>query len=123
MENREQNNSDSFFSDPAGCVVVLEPGAGWPAQAFARVPDRDGVAIVHEAPGETADSFFKRLAKQFTHVAANGILIRTVLVACGATSSMGTIDRTQLAAHVQQHALFAPNGAVIFVPGDVEKHA
>jgi len=100
---------------PSGCVVVLEPGAKWPEQAFASVADRDGVAVVPVSPGEAAEHFFKRLARQFAHVAANGVLIRTVLVACAVSGAVHSIDRNQLVAHVQNHALFAPNGSVIFV--------
>ena len=103
---------------PAGCVVVLEPGAKWPEQAFASVADRDGVAVVHELREETPEHFFKRLRRQIAHVAANGVLIRTVLVACAVAGAVGSIDRAQLAAQVQEHASFAPNGAVIFVDGD-----
>ena len=120
MKVTEVNESDSVGKPPAGCVVVLEPGAKWPSQAFAGVEDRDGVAVVHEAPGETADHFFRRLARQFSHVAANGILIRTVLIACAVSGAVHSIDRDQLAAHVQTHALFAPNGTVIFVAGESE---
>jgi len=101
---------------PAGCVVVLEPGAKWPENAFASIDDREGVAVVHEAPGETADHFFTRLARQFAHVAANGVLIGTVLVACAGPAR--SINRRELVAHVQEHALFAPNGSVIFVDGE-----
>ena len=113
--------SDSKADPPAGCVVVLEPGAKWPEQAFAGIADRDGVAVVHESPGETAELFFKRLARQFAHVAANGVLIRTVLVACAVSGAFHSIDRNQLAEHVQRHALFAPNGAVIFAAADGQR--
>ena len=94
---------------------MLEPGAKWPEEAFASVEDRDGVAVVHEAPGETAEHFFRRLARQFAKIAANGASIRTVLVACAMSGAVYGIDRNQLVAHVQSHDLFAPNGAVIFV--------
>ncbi|HEY5957009.1 MAG TPA: hypothetical protein VIV60_10670 [Polyangiaceae bacterium] len=107
--------SDSTTSSPAGCIVVLEPGASWPDQAFASVHDRTGVAIVNQSPGEAPERFFKRLARQFSHVAANGVLIGTVLVACATSDKKASIDRDQLASHVEQHELFAPNGAVIFV--------
>ena len=119
MVETKQRTADLTMESPAGCVVVLEPGAKWPEQAFASVADRDGVAIVHESPGETAEHFFKRLARQFAHVAANGVLIRTVLIACAVSGAVHSIDRNQLAEHVQGHALFAPNGAVIFATADV----
>lgn len=118
MNQTELEISDSISGQSTGCVVVLEPGAKWPDQAFASVEDRAGVAVVHESPGETAEHFFTRLARQFTKVAANGVLIRTVLVACAVTGAVGAIDRDQLAAHVQNHALFAPTGTVVFVAGD-----
>ena len=120
MKVSEVTDTDTMEKLPAGCVVVLEPGAKWPSQAFAGVQDRDGVAVVHESPGETADNFFKRLARQFSHVAANGVIIRTVLIACAVSGAVHSIDRHQLAAHVQTHALFAPNGNVIFVAGESE---
>ena len=110
--------SDSMVDSPAGCVVVLEPGARWPEQAFARVTDRDGVAVVHESPEETPEHFFKRLARQLGQVAASGVRIRTVLVACAVAGSVSSIDRGLLAVQVQRHASFAPNGTVIFVDGD-----
>jgi len=115
MEVMDLNEADSMASAATGCVIVLEPGPKWPEQAFATVEDRDGVAVVHEAPGESAEHFFTRLARQFAHVAANGALVRTVLIACAVSGAVRPIDRDQLAAHVQSHALFAPNGSVIFV--------
>ena len=118
MAETNLKTSQPIADTPTGCVVVLEPGAKWPEQVFASVADRDGVAVVHESPEETAEHFFKRLARQLAHVAANGVLIRTVIVACAVAGSVGSIDRGQLAAQVQEHASFAPNGAVIFVEGD-----
>jgi hypothetical protein len=115
MKVTKSTATDSTESSPTGCVVVLEPGAKWPEQAFARVGDRDGVAVVPESPGEAAEHFFKRLARQFAHIAANGVLIRTVIVACAVSGAVHSIDRNQLVAHVQNHALFAANGSVIFV--------
>lgn len=106
---------DATVSSPAGCVVVLEPGAKWPEQAFAGVGDREGVAVVSGAPGVAAEHFFKRLARQFAHIAANGVLIRTVIVACAVSGAAHSIDHNQLVAHVQNHSHFAANGSVIFV--------
>jgi hypothetical protein len=83
------------------------------------VHDRTGVAVVNESPGEATEHFFNRLARQFSHVAANGVLIGTVLVACATSEETASINRSQLASHVEQHELFAPNGSVIFV--DTEK--
>ncbi len=114
--NAKKSNAPNFVENaPAGCVVVLEPGAKWPERAFASIADRDGVAVVHESPGETAEHFFKRLGRQFTQIAANGVLIGTVLIACAASGADRLIDRNQLVAHVQSHALFTRNGSVIFV--------
>ena len=117
MAEMNLKTSHSTADSPAGCVVVLEPGAQWPEQAFASVADRDGVVVVHVSPEETAERFFKRLARQLAQVAANGVLIRTVLVACAVAGSVGSIDRSQLASQMQEHASFAPNGTVIFVEG------
>lgn len=107
--------------------MVLEPGASWPQLAFASVHDRTGVAIVNESPDEAPEHFFKRLARQFSHVAANGVLIGTVLVACATSDAKASISRSQLASHVERHELFAPNGAVIFVdtssPSGTEKNS
>ncbi len=109
------DSTDSTVSSATGCVVVLEPGAQWPEQAFAGVGDREGVAVVPESPGEAAEHFFKRLARQFANIAANGVLIRTVIVACAVSGAVHSIDRDQLVAHVQNHTHFAANGSVIFV--------
>ncbi len=113
--NLKASNSPDIA--PAGCVVVLEPGARWPERAFADVADRDGVAVVHQSPGETAEHFFTRLGRQFTKLAANGVLIGTVLIACAVPGAVHRIDRNQLVMHVQTHALFARNGSVVFVDG------
>jgi len=121
MSSTEVNISNSTLDQSSGCVVVLEPGAQWPEQAFADVKDRAGVAVVHEVPDETAEHFFTRLARQFHKVAANGVLIRTVLVACAVTGAVGAVDRNQLAARVQNHARFARSGTVVFVGGDTRR--
>ncbi len=34
---------------PSGCIVVLEPGARWPEQAFAEMPHRDSVVVVNKS--------------------------------------------------------------------------
>jgi len=103
---------------PSGCIVILEPGASWPEEAFANIPHRDGVAVVNESPEETPEHFFKRLARQIAHVSAGGVLVRSVVVACAITSAGHPIDRAMLAAHVQRHILDAANGSVTFVTGD-----
>src|SRR5664279_4649568 len=110
MNVTKSTATDSTASFPTGRVVVLEPGAKWPAQAFAGVGDRDGVAVVSGAPGEAPEHFFKRLARQFAHISANGVLIRTVIVACAVSGAVHSIDRNQLVAHVQNHTHFAANG-------------
>ncbi len=115
MNVTKSTANDSAATSPAGCVVVLEPGAKWPEQAFAGVGDREGVAVVPVSPGEAAEHFFKRLARQFAHIAANGVLIRTVIVACAISGTVHSIDHNQLVAHVQNHTHFAANGSVIFV--------
>lgn len=114
-------SSNSTANSPAGCVVVLEPGASWPDQAFASVHDRAGVAVLSQSADEAPEQFYKRLARQFSHVAANGVLIGTVLVACATSRAWPSINRGQLASRVEQHELFAPGGAVIFV--DTEERA
>lgn len=107
--------ADASTNLPTGCVVVLEPGAKWPEQAFAGIADREGVAVLPVSPGESSEHFFKRMARQFAHVAANGVLVGTVLVACAVSAKASTIDHRQLLDHVQGHEHFAPNGSVIFV--------
>ena len=114
----ETMNLPANSSGPSGCIVILEPGASWPERAFAGIPHRDGVAVVNESPEETQEHFFKRLARQIAHVSANGVLVRSVLVACTITSSVHPIDRTVLAAHAHRHILSASNGSVMFVNGD-----
>lgn len=106
-------------SAPTGCIVVLEPGAKWPTKAFAQVPHRDGVAVVHVNSEDKPEHFFKRLARQFTQLSSGGVLIRTVLVACAMSSSVQTIDRSQLARYLQRSTRGQLNAAnVMFVQGD-----
>ena len=114
----ETMSSSANLSEASGCIVILEPGASWPERAFASIPHRDGVAVVNESPKETPEHFFKRLARQIAHVSANGVLVRSVLVACAITSSVHPIDRTILAAHAYRHILGASNGSVMFVSVD-----
>jgi hypothetical protein len=114
----ETTNPPVNSTEAAGCIVILEPGASWPESAFASVPYRDGVAVVNESPEEPAEHFFGRLARQFAHVSANGVLVRSVLVACTMTSSVHRIDRAILAEHAYKYILGGSNGSVMFVSGD-----
>jgi hypothetical protein len=111
-------SSSANSTEASGCIVILEPGASWPERAFASVPHRDGVVVVNESPEEAPEHFFKRLARQIAHVTANGVLVRSVLVACTITSAGHPVDRTMLAVHVQRNILDASNGSVTFVTGD-----
>jgi hypothetical protein len=97
---------------------VLEPGAKWPAEAFAKVSDRDGVAVVHVTAEDQPEHFFKRLARQFTKLTSGGVLIRTAIVACAMSSAVQPIDRTVLARYLQRSMRGSPNAAVTFVKGD-----
>ena len=99
---------------PSGCIVVLEPGAKWPEQAFADMPHRDGVVVFSASEAETQDHFFKRLSDQFTRLKTSGVLLRTVLVACATAGMAQFIDRDALTMHVQERV--EQTAAVVFVP-------
>jgi hypothetical protein len=99
--------------EPSGCIVVLEPGAKWPEQAFAAMPHRDSVVVFNASDAETPDHFFKRLTDQFARLKASGVLIRTVLVACTAAGIAQGIDRDRLAQHLQERVHQAAD--VLFV--------
>jgi hypothetical protein len=105
-------------SSPTGCIVVLEPGAKWPSEAFAKVSDRDGVAVVHVTADDKPEHFFKRLARQFAKVTSGGVLIRTALVACAMSSAVQPIDRNVLARYLQRSMRGNGNTAVTFVKGE-----
>jgi hypothetical protein len=94
---------------------VLEPGAKWPSEAFAQVPDRDGVAVVRLAAEDEPERFVERLARQFAKLKSGGVLIRTVLVACAMSSTMQSIDRTTLARSIQRSLRNQPSASVTFV--------
>jgi hypothetical protein len=105
---------------PTGCVVVLESGAKWPSKAFAKVFDRDGVAVVHATAEDEPEHFFERLARQFTKLTSSGVVIRTVLIACTMSSTVQPIGRATLARHIQRSMRSNPSASVTFVKGDSE---
>ncbi len=105
---------------PTGCIVVLEPGAKWPSEAFAKIPHRDGVAVVRVAAEDEPERFSERLARQLAKLKSGGVLIRTVLVACAMTSAWQPIDRTTLARSIQRSMRNNPSAAVTFVTSDDE---
>lgn len=112
--------SKSRQQPPTGCVVVLEPGAKWPSEAFANVFDRDGVAVVHVSAEDEPGHFFERLARQFTKLTSRGVVIRTVLIACAMSSAVQPIERATLARHIQKSMRGNPRASVTFVKGDGE---
>jgi|GEM_PF-2672329 len=102
---------------PSGCIVVLEPGARWPEQAFAEMPHRDSVVVVNKSDAESPDHFFARLSHQFARLKASGVLLQTVLVACATAGIAQPIDRDRLVTHVQEQ--IEQSAAVVFVaPAD-----
>ena len=111
-------NFTASVNRPTDRIVVLEPGAKWPEQAFASVLHRDGVAVVKESPGEAPEHFFRRLARQFAHLTSNGVLIGTVLVACAGTAAGRPIEHSRLVAHIQSNARDLSHGTVVFVRGE-----
>jgi len=116
----EPTARESQHCPPTGCIVVLESGAQWPSEAFAKVPDRDGVAVVHVTAEDEPEHFFERLARQFTKLTSGGVVIRTVLVACAMSSAVQPIDRTTLTRHIQRTVRSNPSASVTFVKGDSE---
>jgi hypothetical protein len=116
----EPTASESQHSPPTGCIVVLEPGAKWPSKAFAKVSDRDGVAVVPVTAEDEPEHFFERLARQFVKLTSGGVVIRTVLIACAMSSAVQPIDRTTLARHIQRSVRGNPSVSVTFVKGDGE---
>jgi len=120
MKMAEPTTSEPQQRPPTGCIVVLEPGAKWPSNAFAEVPDRDGVAVVHVAAEDEPERFFERLARQFTKLTSGGIVVRTVLVACAMSSAMQPIDRVTLTRQIQRNMRSNPSASVTFVKADGE---
>lgn len=106
---------------PTGCIVVLEPGAKWPSEAFAKVPDRDGVAVVRLAADDEPERFSDRLARQFEKLKSGGVLIRSVLVACAMSSAMQPMDRTTLARYIQRNMRNNTTASVTFVTAEDEE--
>jgi hypothetical protein len=120
MKMAEPTTSEPQQRPPTGCIVVLEPGAKWPSNAFAKVPDRDGVAVVHVAAEDEPERIFERLARQFPKLTSGGIVFRTVLVACAMSSAMQPIDRATLSRQIQRNMRSNSSASVTFVNADSE---
>jgi hypothetical protein len=103
--------------EPSGCIVVIEPGAKWPEQAFAAMPYRDSVVVFNASEAETPDHFLRRLSDQFARLTASGVLLRTVLVACATAGVAQGIDRNRLVLHIHERVHQAAD--VVFVPSGV----
>jgi hypothetical protein len=80
-------------AERSGCIVVIEPGARWPAPAFERLADREGVVLVARLPDEPLLCFLTRLAHGCTLLERNGISIRSAILSCCGAPGAGPETR------------------------------
>lgn len=97
-----------------GCVVVIEPGAKWPEQEFAKLPYRDGVVVLSETADEPLDILLARLSAQCGHLAASGVEFKAAIIACGNTCKSSKDQREALAVDVARRVLGDRRKRVVF---------
>jgi hypothetical protein len=80
----------------SGCAVLLEPGSGWPNQAFAANADCDRVVVMNIDPAEHAWRLVDRIRSHSAEFERSGAKLRTVILSCAGNDPVVRAGRADL---------------------------
>jgi hypothetical protein len=99
-----------------GCVVVLEPGAPWPASVLGSSAEADSLVVVRAEPHETDRALLARAMLRCANEAASGFSIQTAILSCCGTDEDGRLPaRAWLACGLLSKVLSSGPGRLVLV--------
>jgi hypothetical protein len=115
-QSRTETVTEATRNARKGCVVVIEPGACWPASVIGPRVDAQGVVVVRAEPHETDRSLLARAMLSCAKEAAGGVSIQTAVLSCCGTDEDSRLPaRARLACGLLSKVLSSGPGRLVLV--------
>ena len=87
LQNARRSPRMEEATSPRGCLVLMERGASWPAEATRELRGNDGVVVVTQVATEHHNQLWKRVEARCSELSAAGVTLTVTLLVCASDST------------------------------------